>query len=470
MADMRSILESLSPEQKAQLGIDINMGQQPTQPEVYPPTGAYSQDEIGKQMAQSTADAMGPSTPDSNLAMAQQAPEAYNVMSGAMQSVPGVQAPSMPGPVQPGGMAAPAIPAAPEQVMAAVQQQTAADAHQKAIRVLAAQQGQEASDRAASVQAKSDADATKVAEDSQDSSWGPKISQAIAIMLGAYSQGLTGSKTNPAIDAIDKELNRQAAAKKYTDQQKLHLADQAYKQAQLQLNEKKNTVDSMAALKKIEQADQEIALKRMEIESKLKDKQALMGTTFTKEQLATIPADVREKLNLVRLPNGNFGSAVSSKQSNDLADLNTNTDSALLSANKLMDKIDYFGNNPAKKVLDREALGEVRGYAQALVGAMRLPYVGPGAFTDREQNLLKDIIGDPTKIFSIDTANKAALGTVMDKLKFYRRSAMRSGGIDLPLSHNEEKLQEYKKVHPNLTEGQMIHNLKATGQWDSNAD
>lgn len=363
----------------------------------------------------------------------------------------------------------PAPLAAPHgQEQAATQDATRQVAAQKVQMATAEQQVQAQNQKAADDELKDKQNEEKVKADldSSDSNWGSKIGQAVSIMLGAYSQGFTGSKTNPAVEAIDKQLNLIAKQKKYSDDQKIKMAELMYKQADLELKKRKDTTDSMIGLKKLDQADQELQVKIQELQMKKQERQATMGTRFTKEQVATIPAKDREALNLVRLPDGTFGSALSGKQANDLSEMNSSTDSALMSAHKLMDKINYFGNNPAKKIMDRESAAEVKSLVQGLVGGMRLSYFGPGVFSDREQKIAATILGNPNAIFSLSSANKAALNTVMDKLKFARRTALRNSlAIDLPPSANDKKLQEYKKAAPGLTEGQMIENLKATNMW-----
>lgn len=408
-------------------------------------------------------------TQQSNLNVAQQAPYAANAINTSMQSA-GMAPATVPQPVQ---QAVPTPEQEQQQMIAQQEAQQAVTreiANNKAAQVGAVQQAhneQKQMERAAELDA---ANEEKVEKDLEEDgpSWGTRIGQAVAILIGGISQGYSGARENPAIVAIEKAAAAKANAKKYTDEQKMKLEELLLKKAQLAIDQKKNTVDSMIGLKKLEQAGMELQMKLQELGAKKSENMLLKQTRFSPEEARAIPADQREKLNLVRLPDGSYQSALSSKQAESLYQINTDTDSGLMMAQKIMEKIDHFGNNPLKKLTDREAIAEVKGYAQALVGAMRLPYVGTGAFTDTEQRLLKDIIGDPTKVFSLAKANKATLQSVMDKLKYYRKQAMRNAGIDMPLSNNEKALQEYRQQRPNLSEGQAISNLRAVGVWDSN--
>ena len=53
----------------------------------------------------------------------------------------------------------------------------------------------------------------------------------------------------------------------------------------------------------------------------------------------------------------------------------------------------------------------------ALQGALRREIVGPGAVTESEQQLLKSIIRDPTKFWSLSSSNKTALETLLKKVE-----------------------------------------------------
>jgi hypothetical protein len=62
----------------------------------------------------------------------------------------------------------------------------------------------------------------------------------------------------------------------------------------------------------------------------------------------------------------------------------------------------------------RNEAGVLQGTLQ---GALRKEIVGPGAVTDSEQKLLKSIIRDPTKFWSLSSSNKTALETLLKKVE-----------------------------------------------------
>lgn len=355
--------------------------------------------------------------------------------------------------------------------MMANQEATRQVAAQKAADLQARKQAQDETQRAEAAALQDAQDEAKVKADMEQggSNWGSKIGQAIAIMMGAYSQGLTGSKTNPAVEAIEKEMERQAASRKYTDEQKLKLAEMLYKQAQLDIERRKATVDSMVGLRKLEQADQDIAIKLEELQLKKGAAQQLGKTRFTKEEVMSLGGeggkDLRERM--VRLPDGSYAPSLSAEDAKKLrSEFLPQTANALKSLDNLEKLTNYFGNNPAKKVLSRSEIGKAQQDVQALVGAIRLEYFGPGILTDNEQEIARSMIGNPSKFFSLSSANKAKILNMKEKMKFSRRERLRESGVDLPLTRNEQILEQAMQKYPNAQKGEVINALIQQGKWD----
>jgi hypothetical protein len=71
-------------------------------------------------------------------------------------------------------------------------------------------------------------------------------------------------------------------------------------------------------------------------------------------------------------------------------------------------------NDPAEKA-KLYALADQK--AGMMVGKLRLPLTGPGAFTDSERAFVADTIGNPTKIFSLSSIEFAKLNAMKSKLE-----------------------------------------------------
>lgn len=73
-----------------------------------------------------------------------------------------------------------------------------------------------------------------------------------------------------------------------------------------------------------------------------------------------------------------------------------------------------------------------------LVGQLRVPVVGPGAFTDSEREFVGDLVGNPTKIFGLKSLQVDKLQKLENLLKRSRDSKARAYG----LSSYESKIQQ----------------------------
>jgi hypothetical protein len=447
----------------------VAIGQVPVAAPAVTSTGSPTQDAIGAQMQAAPATA----TPDSNLTMAQEAPEAYNAMYGSMQGIPGMQTPELPGPLMSSPTTGPQ--ASPEQMMAQEQEQTRAVASEKAAQVAEKSRIDEAQKKADLMAKADEAVETKVKADLEqdekdgDMSWGQRIGQAVAIMVGAYSQGLTGNKENPAVVAIDKAAEQRAQQRKYNAEQTMKMKDVLLKQAQYELEKRKSTIDSMTSLRKLEQADEEIAIARAKLGLEMQSRHAAGQTRFSQAEAMALGgkdgAEIRERL--VRLPDGTYAPALAAEDAKHLRkEVLPNIESSLRALTQLEKQTDYFGNNPLKKVLSRAQKGTADQAVQELVGAIRLEYFGPGILTDNEQEIARSMIGNPSKVWSLDSANRAKLQNMMEKLKFSRRTRLREAGVDLPMSRNEAILEQAQSKYPNTPKSELINALIRQGKWD----
>lgn len=388
---------------------------------------------------------------------------------GAMQAGTPMEQPTMyPTPLAPvhGAEANPVVE------MAAQQEATRQVAAQKAAQDTAAKQAEEDTRKAEAALEADKQNEEKIQKDMDESgsNWGTKIGQAVAIMMGAYSQGLTGAKDNPAVVAIEKEMERQASARKYSDDQKLKMAEMMYKQAQQQIDQRKATVDSMIGLKKLEQGEREINIKLMELQEKRAQKDMLGKSRYTQEERMALLStkdgrDISEML--IRLPDGTWAPTVSGATAKKLRDdVLPQISGTLRALDNLENLTDYFGNNPAKKMVSFDKIGLTKGNVQEVVGGMRLEYFGPGILTDFEQALAKEIIGNPAALFSLGSTHKATLHNMKEKMKFSRREKLREAGIDVPLSRNEQVLQQAMQKYPGQSKADLVNALIKQGKWD----
>lgn len=67
-----------------------------------------------------------------------------------------------------------------------------------------------------------------------------------------------------------------------------------------------------------------------------------------------------------------------------------------------------------------------------LIGQLRLPIVGPGAVTEKELDLLRTIIADPTRIMSLDATNKERLKTLRERMDTQTSNQLETLGLMSP--------------------------------------
>lgn len=77
---------------------------------------------------------------------------------------------------------------------------------------------------------------------------------------------------------------------------------------------------------------------------------------------------------------------------------------------------------------------EAQTLAGVLKGQLRTNVVGPGAVTDKEQELLDTIVADPTRLFSLDENNKRALETLLSHVDRQTASKVQASGLRTPES------------------------------------
>ncbi len=408
-------------------------------------------------------------TPESNLVMAQQAPEAFDAMQGGMAGT-GIQA-NMPVPM------APAVP--PDQLQpnpetAGMQVANEALVNKQAeLQAAQAQAQQEAlqakMQHEANIQKAADTEVAKQdtkASSFMDSRLGNALGQGLAVALGEYGRYLTGGKENLAVGAIDRAV-KQASDKAHLDaDEKIALRKNALDKAHLDLEAKIHETDSDLKKAQIGKIQAEIKVEQQKVLAQQKLAALVRsGKGLSAEDLQILPD--KDRARAVSLPNGSYGLAVSPMRAKTAQEA---ADAAAVgkdSIKRLIEFSDYFGNNPLKKTLDRENIAEAQNIQKQLKGSMRTLLVGPGNVSTYEHKLMESVIRDPTAIFSMSSANKAALTSLLHKTQAAERRAYRGAGINLPPSQNDINISKLRSASPNMTEKQAEDLLIKTGKWVS---
>jgi lysozyme family protein len=100
--------------------------------------------------------------------------------------------------------------------------------------------------------------------------------------------------------------------------------------------------------------------------------------------------------------------------------------------------------NPVGALFSQDR-AEAQSLRDRLVGNLRIEFFGPGVMTDQEREQAKKILGDPNRLLTSDSREKAKINNLMMKVNYGVRQKLRSDGVALPVSPNERKIAQMLK-------------------------
>lgn len=277
--------------------------------------------------------------------------------------------------------------------------------------------------------------------------WGDRLRIALAVGLGSLGGG-----ENPALKMIEAKQKKIAEDKKLNVEQKLAREKAALDMAKFELDKLDKITDSAYKRAQIEKM-------RAEIDAELYKKQTalqvqLRGSEgFSPEDLSNLNLDekTRERLVAAKDAKGNLvyklanNTNLANKLNEYMADVEpaTNAIDRILSLSKdysLVQKLNPL--DPQRKAIETEMV--------ALVGNLRLPFTGPGQLLEKEYERLRSALGNPNKVLTLPDAERAAMETVLNKLKEDTRTRYKQAGITLPMSREEKELAYLQKTNPDI--------------------
>lgn len=312
------------------------------------------------------------------------------------------------------------------------------------------------------------------ADNKERPNWGNAIAQAIAISLGAASQMYTGAKENPGLAAIEKEIEKQAAERKYSSEQKQKMIELAFKQADLKLRQEEALTDSAFKRAQIQKLRVEMMTGLNDIEISKREASQLLKNEYTIDELPNLqasPTGQKIASNLVEVRPGLFRPALDPSRAKKLSEeVLPQFNGAEQGLSRLRQMNAEIGNNYLRKVVDRTSAAEADSLRQQVVGGLRLMLFGPGVMSDKEQALAQKIIRNPTDFFTLASSNEASYNAMMSKLKFAKRDYLRKSGVKLDPSKNEQNIAAVKAKFPNAKMSVVIDELIKQGKWDPNEE
>lgn len=120
-----------------------------------------------------------------------------------------------------------------------------------------------------------------------------------------------------------------------------------------------------------------------------------------------------------------LGTAPSAETAKEMRTLQMADEQIQTGIGRLLEILDTPG-----KRFDLDLKQESNTIVGLLTGALRVPIVGPGAFSDSEKEMIEKIIQNPTKLFSLDSTTRVALNTLSKRMRADRDAYARSIGLD----------------------------------------
>lgn len=278
-----------------------------------------------------------------------------------------------------------------------------------------------------------------------DKTTGQKILAGISLFLGAF--GRNGNDALRIInDSIDKDIMSQKMAiqgKKDSlgEQQNLlgymkgqikdeQLATQAAKvaaldNAQMQVNQIASKYSGQETQQKAQLLVSQLDAQKGAIQQDMMRRVAF-NQAMQSDQAGQINPEMLDEKQRERFVPG-FGLALTKDDASKMKE----TVGDVMDSKQSIDRLLQISNAPLKSVTP-ELRAEAQTLATVLQGKLRRSIVGGGNFSETEQQLMKDIIANPTAVFSWDSTNKKRLDTLKNKLDQGLASQARSIGLRVP--------------------------------------
>lgn len=269
-----------------------------------------------------------------------------------------------------------------------------------------------------------------------DKTTGQKIMAAIAVGLGGFGAGMTGGQ-NQALSiintAMQNDLNKQKENIANLGKAK-DVKTENYR-ILLERYRTENAADAAALTLMTQQAElklKEIAANTMSQRVKSDASQMIAKLQQQRWQLAQTAAieaakyQAEQRKDLKPMTVHAFGQYATTKEGaakvNEMA-------SSFYQIETGIDKLNQMAEKGSRFDLTDRANAEV--VMTTLTGALRIPITGPGAFTEKEQNMIREVIGDPTKLTGLPSVTKAKLKALKAYAKDQLLSVAESEGLDV---------------------------------------
>lgn len=288
-------------------------------------------------------------------------------------------------------------------------------------------------------------------ETPQESFWdrqstGSKIGMVIAsAIMGAAGMG------GQAISLINKMVDDDLARQNLDFKKQQAKKSEAYNRVLNNLKIEGMKTDN--ELKKARIA--ETAAKIQQEKAKVDERRLVLEQSATSGGVNPALLEKEDRERVVRLPNGNAALADNKAAADKLRNFKNEVEPAIEAARRVI----ALSKSGSRFSLEDRA--RISTEMQALVGNLRLPFLGPGAMTDNEYERLRSTLGDPNKFFALPSIERRKLDTVLQKLTTDLKTNYKNAGIPVPdmRSKREKLVETFKKFNPKSSDAALQRSI-----------
>lgn len=249
-----------------------------------------------------------------------------------------------------------------------------------------------------------------------------KILFGIATALGALSQAGGAESGKQALRYVNNAIQQDLQQQRLGRQEQLAHYDRALDIARLKLQQVAREAGDVQMLAQAKQMDQQLEMQQMQI-----NQQRMMAQALQTGQLKD-PAllDEKQRERAVRMPDGSIRLADNKKLAEKVIESEANIVPSIQGLKRLL-VAQAEGSRLSPR--DRQTM---RTMVNALAGQLKESIVGGGPLSDSDFKIIIDTIGDPTKVFSLPSSQRAKLMTTLKMVQERRENTYRQAGIEPP--------------------------------------
>lgn len=292
--------------------------------------------------------------------------------------------------------------------------------------------------------AKLDSEDLQIKEESKETFWGSlSIPEKILAGISLFIGGAGGR--NYAAETFNNHVKNFAEEKGKANKNVALARKQAYERINLELDLMTKRTNNVVKIEKIKMLQES---NRIEIAKAQKEREDAARAANTRKDLF-INGATPEEAKMMDVKDAERGIALKQPDGSTRVQFGNSKAGVaklkerVISTNIALDgisKLEEIASHSAGGSFSLEDRAAAKSIQQSLVGALRLELFGPGVLTEVEQEIAREIIGNPATFMSITKLQLVRLKTLGNKVRYSTRSALRLEGINIPASNNDKNI------------------------------